>query len=79
MKKTDMVELKTKTVDELKRRLADLSDEISKLKTEKALGKLKNTNAISNKKKEIARALTFLSIKMNVVNIQAEGRGEDKS
>ncbi len=75
MKRNDREDLKTKTIDELKRILRDLEDEIVKLKVDQSLKKLstkggsapggKNTNEIKNKKKYIARALTFLSMKMS--------------
>ena len=63
MKKKELEELKMKTVTELKRFIVDLRDEVGKLRIEKGLGKLRDTNAIKNKNKAIARALTFLSIK----------------
>lgn len=63
MKKNDIRNLKMNTADELKRLLLDLSNEIDKLKTDRFLGKIKNTNIIKNKKKDIARILTFLSMK----------------
>ena len=63
MKKKELEELKMKTIEELKRFVVDLRDEVGKLRIEKGLGKLTDTNAIKNKNKAIARALTFLSIK----------------
>lgn len=63
MKKKELEELKMKTIEELKRFVVDLRDEVGKLKIEKGLGKLADTNAIKNKNKAIARALTFLSMK----------------
>ena len=63
MKKTIRDELKTKTIDELTRKLADLSSEIDKLSTEEFQTAQKNVNLIRNKRKEIARVLTFLHIK----------------
>lgn len=63
MKKNDIRNLKMNTADELRKLLLDLSDEIDKLKTDRFLGKIKNTNIIKNKKKDMARILTFLSMK----------------
>ena len=63
MKKKELEELKMKTIEELKRFVVDLRDEVGKLRIEKGLGKLTDTNAIKNKNKAIARALTFLTIK----------------
>ncbi len=72
MKKKELEELKMKTIEELKRFIVDLRDEVGKLKIEKGLGKLINTNAIKNKNKDIARALTFLSMKSVKIDVPAE-------
>lgn len=78
MKKNDIQDLKTKNVDELKRILSDFQGEISKLSVDKSLGKLKNTNQIKNKKKDVARVLTFLSIKSSVAAV-VKGNKEVKN
>ena len=67
MKRNQIVDLKTKTVDELARLILDYESEVEKFGIEKMSGKLKNTNAIRNKKKDIARVLTFLSIKKELI------------
>lgn len=63
MKKNELLDLKTKSVDEMKRMLLDLQDEIGKAKIARALNKEKNTNLVKNKKKQIARIMTFMSMK----------------
>ncbi|EKD85648.1 MAG: hypothetical protein ACD_37C00665G0004 [uncultured bacterium] len=63
MKKKDLLEIKTKTKDELRRMIIDIKSEIGKLNIEQSLKKLKNTNAIKSKKRDIAALLTVLSMK----------------
>jgi ribosomal protein L29 len=63
MKKKQIDELKTKTVDELKVALIDIREEIGKIKTNSSLKQEKNTNILKNKKKEMAKILTFLTMK----------------
>ena len=66
MKKNELTDLKAKTIDELRRRLSDLREEIIKLSAEKSRGILKNTNLIRHKQKDIARVLTILGMKAAV-------------
>jgi len=63
MKKNDLIDLKTKTVDELRRTLADMSGDIAKLKIDKVAGKSVNLSAIKTKRHDIARVLTFIKMK----------------
>ena len=63
MKRNDIVDLRSKTHDELRRMLEDLKSELLQIKKDQAMGKTKNTNAAKNKKKDVARVLTFLSMK----------------
>ncbi len=73
MKRNDINELRTKTVDELKRMLIDSRAAILAIKQEESLGKVsakgesmagvKDPNQAKNIKKDIARILTFLSMK----------------
>ena len=64
MKKNELTDLKTKTIDELRRRLSDLREEIEKMSVEKSRGTLKNTNGVRSKQKDIARVLTILGMKV---------------
>lgn len=63
MKKNDILDLKGKTVDELSRLLLDAREEIGKLKIEMSLRKSKDVNRLRNKRKDVARILTFLKMK----------------
>lgn len=63
MKKNELIDLKTKTIDELRRRLLDLREEIEKMSVEKSRGTLKDTNGVRSKQKDIARVLTILSMR----------------
>lgn len=63
MKRNDIVDLRSKTTDELRRMLVDLKGELMQIRKDQALGKTKNTNAAKSKKKDVARVLTFLSMK----------------
>lgn len=60
MKKTDIKDLHTKTIDELKEMYKAAKSEIIDLNIEKSQFKLKNPRSIFNKKKDIARILTIL-------------------
>lgn len=63
MKATEKKELMVKTIDELLKDLRDLKAEIAKTSIEMTSGKIKNTNVIKDKKKLVARILTYLSQK----------------
>ncbi len=63
MRKNDINDLKTKTVDELRKILSDSRSEILKLNHELSMKKSPNTNKAKNLKKDVARVLTFLSMK----------------
>ncbi len=90
MKKNNIVDLRSKTQDELSRMLFDLREGVMHIKKDATISKLKNTNSARNTKKDIARVLTFLSMKSVVseepkkesssIKIPASKRGklEDK-
>ena len=77
MKKNDIISLKTKTIEELSRMALDLRDEIGKGKSENSLKKARNTNAVKNKRKDLARVMTFLSMKS--ISSQKETKGGSPS
>lgn len=66
MKRNDINDLKTKSRDELTRMLIDFRGGLLKSTHEGSIGNVKDTNAVKNTKKKIARILTFLSMKQNV-------------
>lgn len=63
MKQNDIKELRSKTVEELKKMTEPLEVEIAKLKIELINKKLKNTSLIKNKLDDLARILTVLNLK----------------
>lgn len=60
MKKAELKDLSTKTVDELKGMYKTYKTELMDLNLEKSQFKLKNTRSIFWKKKDIAKILTIL-------------------
>lgn len=70
MKATAKKELMAKTIEELLKDLRDLKAEIAKMSIEMTSGKIKNTNAIKDKKKIVARILTYLSQKKEAEEVK---------
>lgn len=66
MRRNDINDLKTKTTDELRKILSDASGQIIKMNHELSMKKSADTNKGKNLKKDIARVLTFLSMKEKV-------------
>lgn len=60
---TYMQEAKNKSVSELEKSISDVRVEIAKLMVESSVSAQKNTNTISNKKKQLAVLLTALNQK----------------
>ena len=60
MKKADLKDLHTKTIDELKGMYKTYKTELMDLNIEKSQYKLKNTRSIFWKKKDMAKILTIL-------------------
>jgi len=56
-------ELSSLSIDELKKKVKDISEELFKLKLQHATGQLANTSAIKNARKNLARIKTFLTQK----------------
>ncbi|MBI2613755.1 MAG: 50S ribosomal protein L29 [Candidatus Levybacteria bacterium] len=63
MKTKDKKELHLKTLKELEKLVADVQDEVVKLRLDKAQNKLKNTSRLPIKRKEIAQMLTIIRMK----------------
>lgn len=76
MKKNDRIELRSKTKDELIKQLRDLRSESVKLSMEMTTGKVANTAELYNKKKMIARILTYLGQKSTVTEVTADKKEE---
>lgn len=60
MKKRDLKELHTRTIEELQKALIDIKAEIIKMQIELSRGADKNLNSVRNKKKDLARILTVI-------------------
>ncbi|RJQ25883.1 50S ribosomal protein L29 [Candidatus Parcubacteria bacterium] len=63
MKKNEIKELHTKSVDELVKDLSDLKKEVSNIKMDIVLNKTKNTAILKEKERNIARILTIIKEK----------------
>lgn len=63
MKRKDIKELHHKTREELFKLAREVRQEFGKLNIELSLAKLKNTNLLRQKKKDLARILTILAEK----------------
>lgn len=58
-----MKEVSQKTVQELEKAIADVRLELAKLVVESSVSQQKNTNTVSNKRKQLAVLLTALAQK----------------
>lgn len=63
MKKTELKEIKSKNLTDLKNKTQQLRTELVQIMIEKSLGKLKDVHKFRSKRKEIAQILTFLTQK----------------
>lgn len=79
MKRNDIRQLHTKTINELTRMLADTDGELSKLKLEWFSGKLKNHNAMYQVRKNRARLLTILGLRTTALGAKESSSVEETS
>lgn len=80
MKKNQLRELKTKTMDELKKDLSNLETDLDKMYLEYTQGTLVNTAGLNSKKRDIARVLTIMRIKeLMERNEVVESKTEEKN
>lgn len=63
MKMKDLVELKNKDKKELERKIKEMEKSLVETRLELKLGKIKNVHEVNKKRKELAQALTILSLK----------------
>ena len=63
MKRKDITALHDLTPAELQKKLQDLLSQMSKMKLEKKVGKLTNTKAVINLRRDVARIKTVISEK----------------
>ena len=61
MKSNNTAELRDKTVDELQTRERELSEQLFKLRFQRATGRIENPNKIREVRREIARIKTLLN------------------
>lgn len=66
MKKKDMQILRNKDANEFRRMIDEAKKELFKLKLDLSMQKLKNTRAVFEKRKDIARLFTLLEEKKSV-------------
>ena len=65
MKKKDVQKLKKKTAIDLRSELNDANEKMRVLRFELSSGKVKNSAAIRDLRKKIARINTFMNVKSN--------------
>lgn len=63
MKKNDRNKMREKDVSELKSMVTEAKNALLSLRLDFSMGKVKNTKALFEKRKEIARMLTYLKEK----------------
>lgn len=63
MKKRELNDLKSKSTDEIRKRITDLKKDIAKLTVEKTSGKNKKQSLTGMKKRDLARLLTVIRMK----------------
>ena len=66
-----------KSISDLKKEAEGLREEISRLRFELSLNKLKDTNMIRKKRKDLARVLTSIHQKEIIESLPAGRRGEE--
>ena len=63
MKRTELKEIKTKNINDLKSKIEQLRKELAEISIEKSLGKLKDVHSSRTKRKGIAQILTIITQK----------------
>lgn len=76
MKKKDLIELKNKSSQDLRKKAKDGQVELTNSILELKMGKTKNVHIGNSKRKDLARILTFL--KMNTLKEQTESKDSKK-
>lgn len=65
--KKNTVDIKTKSADELQKEIVKTIDEITKMKFDSMITATKDTNVVYQKRKQLARLKTALSLKQKEV------------
>ena len=63
MKKKDLTEIKTKTIEDLNKLIPEKEKQKAQTKLEQKLGKIKNVHQVNQIKKDLAQIKTILSRK----------------
>lgn len=63
MKKKDLTEIKTKTIEDLNKLIGEKEKQKASTKLEQKLGKIKNVHQVNQIKKDLAQIKTILSRK----------------
>ena len=69
MKKKDLMEFKSKNVEDIQKKIDQLIGEIVVNKLELKMGKLKNVHLVSKKKKDLASLKTILKLKYFAIKL----------
>ncbi len=76
MKRNDIKALHDKTVGELNKMLAEMLDNLAKIRLEKGAGRLENTSSVKMLADDVARVKTVLTIKTASDKIVSEEKKE---
>lgn len=79
MKKNDFIQIKGLNIEELKVKAKALKKEISDLVMDKNMKKLKDTNSVSKKRKDLAQVLTVLRQKEILEELKTKVKEGDES
>ncbi len=63
MKSKDIQALHQQSLDQLKTKLNELTDQLAKIRLEKSAGRLENTSSVKNLADDVARIKTVISVK----------------
>lgn len=75
MKKKDLIELKSKSTSELKKKALEGYRDLTNTQVELKMGNSKNVHLLKSKRKEKAQILTFL--KINSIAEKSKEKGEN--
>lgn len=79
MKKKDLNDLKAQTKEKLEIKLRDLEKEKTDTLIELKMGKIKDTNFLSKKRKDIAQVKTLINMKDYLKKSQSEIQPKEKN
>lgn len=77
MKKQDLNDLKTKSVDQLNKKITELEKGKINSQLELKMGKAKNVHLIAQKRKDIAQTKTILKMKLLASRVNPKNNKEE--